>query len=692
MATRGKRKHNKNMPPRLPAAVRHQEPIVLLIANNIHLGRRPIPSRPVFMASMLLMSIFLILGSLRLGVPADAPIDYAYGKASLHYFETFGADTGYRALKVNGIRFPDQKYYGAAFEMAAPVINHFFKPSNPYAVHNLLCALAGILLLLFTGLIAKSLQGWTAGLLAIWLLFLTPVVSGNAFFNSKDIPFAAAFAAGMYYLLLLLHSGPAIRRPVAAGIILAVAAAVSIRISGLLLPAYILFFALAWWFLLPGAERAAFLKRNFKALLWMSAAGTLLGLLTYPNFWHAGLAHITGGLAATRKFPHNIFMLYNDQLISSQKTDTVSYLFRLLIMTVPELILFGFVYGIAVLVIRKQSFNKAYSFMLFFAAVFPFAYVMVLKAPVYNGWRHLLFAYPFVVVVVAQAFTATFYFLKNKIAVYAFAVLLLLALSDLLIWQVQAFPYNYVYFNHLSGGLPGAYRHYDTDYQQLATYEGVEWIREQEDPLSGTLNIMSNNANALREAYDSSKVKFDYVSIKDMWLTDWDYAVVSTVFLNAKAIAAMFPPFGTVHTVERFGVPLAFVVKRQNRDDLTIYRMMHADSLAAAAGLIDKVYDSNKTNVMAWYWKACVLYLNDDYAASLKLLDAYDQLFPLQDYIYELKGYNYYSMDDYQQALKYLGFVYKKQPDMKMYNRMIGDCLTALGQPEQAKYYYDKLK
>lgn len=661
--------------------------------DELTVGRFTIRAKLVFWISGAAMGLFLLLGALQMGVPADAPIDYSYGKASISYFTSLGADTSFAALQVNEHSFPDQKYYGAAFEMLAPAINAVLNPANPFITHHILCALAGFVLLIFTGLIGRQLKGWSAGLLALWLIFLTPVVSGNAFFNSKDIPFAAAFAIGFYYFVQLLQANAVVRRSTLTGLGAGIFIAVVIRISGLLLPAYLGFFAAGWYVFSVGKDdKPGMLKKRITPLLVVILVGTVLALITYPNFWREGISHVTGGLAATKKFQHSISMLYNDKIISSQKIDPVGYLWRYLLMTVPEVVMLGFVLASGIILLHKNRFQKPFSWMLFYASLFPFAWVMLMHSPVYNGWRHVMFAYPFVAVITSMGITEMFLLARKKYTVYVLAALLLAAMLDLLVWQVRAFPFNYIYYNRLSGGLPGIYKHYDTDYQQLATHNGVKWLLENEPVSNRRIKILSNNANALQYEYDSAKVKFDYVSIKDMWAVDWDYAVVSTVFLNQKAIDAMFPPYGTIHTVERFGVPLSFVVKRESRDDLTVFRMMRADSLAYAAGLIEKVYRSNSTNTTAWYWKACLLYLQDDYAASLKLLKDYNQLFPDQDYIYELTAYNLYAMGNYAEALKFLKVVYKNNPSGTMYNKLIGDCFTALGQPDQAKFYYDKVR
>jgi hypothetical protein len=252
-----------------------------MFPGEIKLGKQVLSSRLLFFISIGLMGLFLLAGASQIGVPADEPIDYSYGVASLHYFSSLGKDTSYAALKVNNISFPDQKYYGAALEMIAPAINILFGIENIFFVHHLLSALAGIALLFFTGLIARRLKGWNAALLALWLLFLTPVVTGNSFFNSKDIPFATAFAAGIYFLIRFYQSPSFKSSATITGLACSIALAVSIRISGILLPAYVTLFSLVWYVVRVRKmkERHLF-NRYFLSLVIALIGGTLAGLLT----------------------------------------------------------------------------------------------------------------------------------------------------------------------------------------------------------------------------------------------------------------------------------------------------------------------------------------------------------------------------------------------------------------------------
>ena len=143
-------------------------------------------------------------------MPADDPIDYQYGKSCLSYCLSLGQNTSYSTLKVGNLSLPNQKYYGGGFETTPAVVNRILVLAgepDEYAVRNFLTALIGVIVILFTGLIAREISGWRAGFIALWLLFLSPPFVGQALFNSKDIPFAAAFAISIHIagVLLILY-------------------------------------------------------------------------------------------------------------------------------------------------------------------------------------------------------------------------------------------------------------------------------------------------------------------------------------------------------------------------------------------------------------------------------------------------------------------------------------------------------
>jgi hypothetical protein len=63
-----------------------------------------------------------------------------------------------------------------------------------------------------------------------------------------------------------------------------------------------------------------------------------------------------------------------------------------------------------------------------------------------------------------------------------------LALAALVGWQVfsmaRLFPYEYIYYNSLVGGLKGAYQPFETDYWGLATSEASRWLENYAEGLA----------------------------------------------------------------------------------------------------------------------------------------------------------------------------------------------------------------
>ena len=120
---------------------------------------------------------------INIGTPAGDPIDNQYGKSCLSYYLSLGQDTSYSTLKVGDPILPNQKFYGGGFETPAAVVNRILVLAgepDEYAVRNFLTALIGVIVILFTGLIAREISGWRAGFIALWLLFLSPPFVGQA--------------------------------------------------------------------------------------------------------------------------------------------------------------------------------------------------------------------------------------------------------------------------------------------------------------------------------------------------------------------------------------------------------------------------------------------------------------------------------------------------------------------------------
>ena len=105
------------------------------------------------------------------------------------------------------------------------------------------------------------------------------------------------------------------------------------------------------------------------------------------------------------------------------------------------------------------------------------------RSVVYDGLRHFLFLTPPLVVLAALGFVELARRLRTRTrAVWAAPVLAVAVAGSavrMVPTMIRLHPHEYVYFNEVIGGLPGAYGNYDTDYYGNSYKEGFESLYEQ---------------------------------------------------------------------------------------------------------------------------------------------------------------------------------------------------------------------
>ena len=97
---------------------------------------------------------------------------------------------------------------------------------------------------------------------------------------------------------------------------------------------------------------------------------------------------------------------------------------------------------------------------------------------IYNGYRHYLFLIACFTLLVAL--TLADFISKGLGNVKSRAIMAVVAFLALILVKdfIGLHPYQYIYFNELSGGLKGAGKSYDSDYWSASRIEAVRWISE----------------------------------------------------------------------------------------------------------------------------------------------------------------------------------------------------------------------
>jgi len=382
-------------------------------------------------------------------------------------------------------------------------------------------------------------------------LFLTPRFLGELAANPKDTPFAILYfaaLAGIYLIPQKIRGWGMSSFWIGALIGLATC----VRILGLtLLPIYLLYQLVEYvretgakpkflkWLIvqLPRWGLVLFFSQLFMRMLW-------------PYLDHDYFHGVQDILRESRFYYWDGLILFAGQMIHPTAR-LWAYLPVWFLITTPLFILVGFLFSFFT---KKEKAVSSLWVLLILTIVFNFALYFVLKPIIYNGLRHYLFLIPVLSVAAVIGFVD---FCRMKVSGWVKKTVLGLILLNILMVAAQCvrfYPYDYIYFNELTGGLPGAYGRYETDYEGAGLKEAAQWLSGIAAQNPETL--MNVKISASREQSDyyfkSNMREQDDVHHADYWLA-----------LNKEADFQMTPDLKNkvIHIVEREGVPLVYVLK-----------------------------------------------------------------------------------------------------------------------------------
>ncbi|HVZ32079.1 MAG TPA: hypothetical protein VG963_06630, partial [Polyangiaceae bacterium] len=150
-----------------------------------------------------------------------------------------------------------QSSYGPGFDVVAALLRRI-SPWDAFRTNHWLCVFVAQLGLLGTWRLGRFIAGPAGGLLALLFLVLTPVYYGHQFNNPKDLPFAAGYVWGLYFIARLTRRAPGSAQPHASaeasegpdpeaavgirywvGLALSLALGMLVRVGGAVLIAYL---------------------------------------------------------------------------------------------------------------------------------------------------------------------------------------------------------------------------------------------------------------------------------------------------------------------------------------------------------------------------------------------------------------------------------------------------------------------
>lgn len=408
-----------------------------------------------------------------------------YGDLLLSLYSSGFHDT--RALS-----FVNLYLYGGGFDMAAALLAKVL-PFDLFETRRLLGAAVGIAGLAITWRIGRRIGGPLAGLLALLLLATCPLYYGHMFINAKDAPFAAAMALFLLGLIRLLDQYP---KPCPATLFI-VGAGFGLSIGSRIMAGFGVLEAAGALALLFAIEargeslRMAAWRLGRLFLVLIPSAILAYGVMALV--WPWGAAHPLNPIYAIEVFSHFFEKpwreLFNGALIEPLDMPR-SYVPILLARKLPEILLLlggAGVLGALVAAFRPKvpSRLRAICLAIALAVILPIAATAIARPAMYNGVRHFVFVLPPLAVAggLAGAWIVKWILEWNgsrrlhSSALAALAALFAAGVVLPAIGMMRLHPYEYVSFNHISGGVRAAQSRFMLDYWGLAFKQAGEALR-----------------------------------------------------------------------------------------------------------------------------------------------------------------------------------------------------------------------
>lgn len=518
--------------------------------------------------SLGIMLVIMLLTSKDFGISGDELTQNTYGELVYKYYASFGKDKS--CFEPFG-RINNAFYYGGFYDLLCVTVNKILH-SDTFNTRHFINAIFGFMIIVFGARLARFMKDWRAALIVAWMLFLSPRFLGESMNNPKDIPFALGMLMGVYYILRFLRNFPKPTWRDMAGLAVSIGLAISARVGGIMLLPY-LFVGVVLHYFFEWRKQYTLTSKEMKGLVVRSiivcAAGYLLGLIFWPYGLENPISNPLKALSEMSQFSTSIGMLFEDKRIMSDKVPWY-YIPKWIFISTPVIILAGIVLSPWLLKLKEYKFASLG--FIFFAAIFPVVYIIYKKSPLYDGWRHLLFVFPPLVVLAGLTFTALIDRAKSKAIRYAVVGVLCLGLALPAKWCIANHPNEIVYFNEFTGGINGAYGYYETDYYMNSLKQAAYKLAKEKN-LFNTKEKIVIASNAIEPVIEYFKVinpniSCTYIRYYQRYEKQWDYALIYTRFLDKELLQnGYFPPTNTIGVIKADKVPLCAILQADPEQD-----------------------------------------------------------------------------------------------------------------------------
>lgn len=362
---------------------------------------------------------------------------------------------------------PAEHLYGGLFDVLAVALQPRL-PLDLYDTRHLLNAFFGWLGVVGCGLVAARAGGARAAALAMLLLAALPPYFGHAMNNPKDAPFAAMAALVLAAIAWLPDRYPFLgsRQVIALGI--AIGLTLAVRPGGLLFLPY----AALWVLSLLWIARERHVGRiavTGAALIVVLLLASIVPMPVWPYLWERPFVGILEAVEGVSHYEWHGTVLFNGRDVPSTAVPW-TYVPLWLVVTTPPVVLAGAAGSLVAM--TSAGIRRRIVLGLWFAVVFPAAYVIARNSTLYDGIRHLLFILPPLAALAALGWDTVLR--RTRLPARAGVTLLLvLGLIEPIRYQVLNHPHQAVYFQPLAGGPQAAFSRFELDYWGNCLYPAM---------------------------------------------------------------------------------------------------------------------------------------------------------------------------------------------------------------------------
>jgi len=445
----------------------------------------------------------------------------------------------------------DLNYYGPAYFMIAATVSNFFSLVDPslstVTARHFVYFLTSLACMLVLYLLAKRWMSSWAAFGATLLFASQPLIWGHSFINPKDIPFMTFFLASVYLGFQMMDAVPQSkwRWLIPAGIVLGLT--ISMRVIGPLAAILVVIY---------GSLRSP--RKIITSIPFYFLIAGITTYLTWPFLWKAPITDFIESLKLMSRFPYAGLVLYMGKLYPANQLPR-GYFPTLLALqlTEPALVLMAVGFMVSLWsFIKGRDREPLLLFAVWFLA--PTLWIVLSRGALYDNARQLLFLWPPLFILAGMGIERLLTVVR--LPVFRSALLLIAALPGIYAC-IHLYPYEYIYYNSLAGGVKGAYRNFELDYWATSFRESMQYLDQNAEQGA---TVLVNGTRQVARQYARPDLAITVLNKANMSKSESYYILSST---RGNQDLTFCSDSGMAAAVERDGGVLSYVKKINSGQD-----------------------------------------------------------------------------------------------------------------------------